>query len=112
MARAGSPSVAACATRSSGWEAPSRKLKFVCRCSSAYITPTAPGTGGTPAAYPGLRRDGRVAAVLLVYAPPGFTSLVPCGEPDGVAALLAAATRLPAEATTLLRRSDLPAVEA
>ena len=63
------------------------------------------------ARYLGAIQDARVLAVLLAYSPPGFTSIVPCGDPAGVAAILAHARGLPAEATVLVQRQTRAAVE-
>jgi len=64
------------------------------------------------ARYIGAVRAGRVEAVALVYAPPGFTSLLPSGSADGVRAILAGASDLPSNPLLIARRPDLPAVEA
>ena len=59
--------------------------------------------------YIGAARDGTVTAVLLVYAPPDFTSLIPSGESDGVRAVFANAERLPASCLFHVRSPDMPA---
>ncbi len=64
------------------------------------------------ARYIGAVRAGRVEAVTLVYAPPGFTSLLPSGSADGVRAILAGAPDLPPSPLLIARQPDLPAVEA
>ena len=64
------------------------------------------------ARYIGAVRAGRVDAVALVYAPPGFTSLLPSGSAEGVRAILAGARDLPPKLLLIARRPDLPAVEA
>jgi RimJ/RimL family protein N-acetyltransferase len=61
--------------------------------------------------YIGHVRGERADAVVLVYAPPSFTSMVPCGSEEGVRHIFAAALDLPASLTFLLRRSDLAALE-
>ncbi|HEY8743136.1 MAG TPA: hypothetical protein VIU62_08565 [Chloroflexota bacterium] len=43
----------------------------------------------TSARYLGLRRANQAAALVLIYAPPSFTSLVPCGGSADLTALLA-----------------------
>lgn len=63
------------------------------------------------ARYVGLRRDQQVAALVLVYAPPTFTSLVPCGDATDLVALLAEAPDLPQETVLLVREANLPAIE-
>lgn len=50
-------------------------------------------------------------AVVLVYSPPGFTSLLPCGESRVVRRILEGVTWLPASVMVLARKVDLPAVE-
>ncbi len=57
-------------------------------------------------------RDGRAEAVVLVYTPPGFTSLLPSGSEEGVQAILARAPDLPPKPFLVVRRLDLPAIEA
>lgn len=64
------------------------------------------------ARYLGAIQDGRVLAVVLAYSPPGFTSLVPCGDPAGVAAVMAEDRGLPRAATVLVQRHTRAAVEA
>jgi ribosomal protein S18 acetylase RimI-like enzyme len=56
-------------------------------------------------------RDGAADALVLVYAPPAFTSIVPCGDEEGIRSIVAEAPELPAEALFLIRRRDLPALE-
>ena len=63
------------------------------------------------ASYLGLRRANGIAALVLVYAPPAFTSLVPCGNAADLAALLAEAPGLPRETVLLVQEANLPAVE-
>lgn len=53
------------------------------------------------ARYIGARRGDQVTAIVLVFSPPGFTSLVPCGAPRDVEAILASVSDLPKEATVL-----------
>jgi len=62
------------------------------------------------ARYVGLVRDGHATAVLLLYAPPGFTSLSVYGSAADATTLLAQAPNLPTAAVFLLRRGDLPAL--
>ncbi len=62
------------------------------------------------ARYIGLVRDGHATAVLLLYTPPGFTSLSAYGNATDAATLLAQAPNLPTAAVFLLRRDDLPAL--
>ena len=64
------------------------------------------------ARYVGAIQDGRVLAVVLAYSPPGFTSIVPCGDPAGVAAILRHAQGLPLAATVLVQPAARAAVEA
>ncbi len=64
------------------------------------------------ARYIGAVRDGRAEAVVLVYTPPGFTSLLPSGSEEGVQAILARAPDLPPKPFLVVRRLDLPAIEA
>ena len=64
------------------------------------------------ARYLGAIQDGRVLAVVLAYSPPGFTSIVPCGDPAGVAAIMAEARGLPLAATVLVQPAARAAVEA
>lgn len=64
------------------------------------------------ARYIGAVRAGRVEAVVLAYAPPGFTSLLPSGSADGVGAILATVPNLPPTPLLIARRPDLLAVEA
>lgn len=64
------------------------------------------------ARYIGAVRGGRAEAVVLAYAPPGFTSLLPCGSAEGVRTILARAPDLPPKPLLIARRADLPAVEA
>ena len=56
-------------------------------------------------------RDGRAYAVVLIYAAPGFTALLPCGDHDGVRRIMAQAEGLPVTPFLLVRQPDLPAVE-
>jgi GNAT superfamily N-acetyltransferase len=55
--------------------------------------------------------DGAADALVLVYAPPAFTSIVPCGDEDGIRAIFAEAPVLPASTLFLIRRRDLAALE-
>lgn len=63
------------------------------------------------ARYVGHMRAGTADAVVLAYAPPGFTALIACGSAGGVRRILAAAPDLPAEAFFMVRRDDLAALE-
>ena len=61
-----------------------------------------------------LRGVGRATAACLVLRHPAFNSLIPHGDPAGVAAILAAAAvagELPDVTYTLVRAEHLPAVE-
>src|SRR5437870_5684234 len=51
-------------------------------------------------------------AVVLVYTLPGFTALLPCGEPGVVRAIIAGAADLPASIFLNVRDADLLSVEA
>jgi len=62
------------------------------------------------ARYVGVIRDGHATAVLLLYAPPGFTSLSAYGNAVDAATLFARAPRLPATAVFLSCRDALPAL--
>jgi ribosomal protein S18 acetylase RimI-like enzyme len=53
-----------------------------------------------------------VHAVVLVYALPGFTALLPCGDPGVVRAIIAGAAGLPASISLNVRDADLPSVAA
>jgi ribosomal protein S18 acetylase RimI-like enzyme len=64
------------------------------------------------ARFVGRLHAGTADALVLIYAPPAFTSLVPCGDEEGIWAILAEAADLPAEALFLIRRRDLAALEA
>jgi GNAT superfamily N-acetyltransferase len=55
--------------------------------------------------------NGAADALVLVYAPPAFTSIVPCGDEDGIRAIFAEARMLPAYTLFLIRRRDLAALE-
>lgn len=57
-------------------------------------------------------QDGRPTATVLVYSPPDFTSLQPCGGPAGVRAILDRIGDLPGASYLLVRGVDLPAVAA
>jgi GNAT superfamily N-acetyltransferase len=63
------------------------------------------------ARYLGAFRDGEAQGFVLVYAPPSFTSLLPCGDPVGVAAILTATAALPAAPIVLAQHAMLPAIE-
>jgi hypothetical protein len=56
--------------------------------------------------------DGEQAgAVVLMYALPTFTALLPCGDPAGVRAIVAEAEDLPASNFLNVRDTDRPSVE-
>ncbi len=55
--------------------------------------------------------DGAERAAVLVYAPPEFTAIVTMGEPDGVAAVLAAVPDMPAETSLNLLPDHRPLIE-
>jgi ribosomal protein S18 acetylase RimI-like enzyme len=63
------------------------------------------------ARYFGALRAGATTAIVLVYAPPSFTSLLPCGDPEGVQAILAEARDLPPSPVLLAQRRMLQAIE-
>ncbi len=63
------------------------------------------------ARFIGALTDGRVTAVVLVYAPPGFTSVLPSGEPEDVAAILAETTGLPSSPLLIVQTGNRAAVE-
>src|SRR5262245_9954406 len=74
MARASNPNRAASSTSSSGWDAPSRKLKFEWQCSSAYDTrPRSVAAGGGSVSWDGgsYGRRLRDQAGLSPPSPPG-----------------------------------------
>jgi GNAT superfamily N-acetyltransferase len=54
---------------------------------------------------------GRVTAVVLLYAPPGFTSVLPSGSPEDVTAILAETTDLPASPLLIVQTGNRAAVE-
>lgn len=65
-----------------------------------------------PAArYVGAVGNGAIAAIVLLYALPGGTSLMPCGNHDGVRAIMEAVSKLPTTIYLHVRPADLPAVE-
>jgi ribosomal protein S18 acetylase RimI-like enzyme len=51
-------------------------------------------------------------AVVLVYSPPGFTSIIPHGEAIGTRKIIEHAKDLPEQSFVLARPQDLPALEA
>jgi RimJ/RimL family protein N-acetyltransferase len=63
------------------------------------------------ARFIGALSQGRLRAVVLIYAPPGFTSVLPTGEPEDVAAILAEATDLPTAPLLIVQRRNRAAVE-
>jgi RimJ/RimL family protein N-acetyltransferase len=54
---------------------------------------------------------GRVTAVVLVYTPAGFTSVLPSGEPEDVAAILAETRDLPTSPLLIVQSRNRAAVE-
>jgi GNAT superfamily N-acetyltransferase len=54
---------------------------------------------------------GRLTAVVLVYTPPGFTSVLPSGEPADVAAILAETTDLPTSPLLIVQIRNRTALE-
>lgn len=63
------------------------------------------------ARFIGAVRDDRVVAVLLIYTPPGFTSVLPSGAPDDIAAIMAQATDLPPAPLLIVQRPNRAALE-
>lgn len=63
------------------------------------------------ARYIGATRDGQVVAILVIYAPPSFVSLVPCGDVGAMGAILEVTPDLPRAAVLLAQRRMLPAIE-
>jgi RimJ/RimL family protein N-acetyltransferase len=49
--------------------------------------------------------------IVLIYSPPGFTSLLPCGDSRAVWTILEGAGDLPSRVTVLSRKEDLTAVQ-
>src|SRR6185437_10376749 len=63
------------------------------------------------ARFLGAMRDGVLQAVVLIYCPPGFTSVLPCGAAEDVAAILASAEELPPAPLLIVHRGNRAAVE-
>jgi GNAT superfamily N-acetyltransferase len=62
------------------------------------------------ARFVGARVRGTLPAVLLVFSPPGFTSLIPFGEQNALSALISAHHDLPQSALYQAREGDLDAL--
>jgi GNAT superfamily N-acetyltransferase len=63
------------------------------------------------ARFIGAVNGGRVTAVVLVYTPAGFTSVLPSGDPEDVAAILAETIDLPTSPLLIVQTRNLAAVE-
>jgi ribosomal protein S18 acetylase RimI-like enzyme len=63
------------------------------------------------ARFLGATSEGTIAAVVLVYAPPGFNGVLPFGDVGGVAAIFTASSELPFEAFLLVGEEHMEAVE-
>jgi GNAT superfamily N-acetyltransferase len=63
------------------------------------------------ARYVGAVRDGRTTAIVLVYAPPGFTSLSTYGAEVALRPIVAQAPNLPSKAYVLIRHAHVPPLE-
>jgi ribosomal protein S18 acetylase RimI-like enzyme len=63
------------------------------------------------ARFIGARRNGVLRTVVLVYRPPGFTSVLPCGRSEDVAAILAATEGLPLSALLIVQQGNRAAAE-
>jgi ribosomal protein S18 acetylase RimI-like enzyme len=63
------------------------------------------------ARYIGAVRHGQTSALVLVYAPPGFTSLSTYGAVEDLRRLVARAPALPPNAYVLIRHAHVPALE-
>lgn len=61
--------------------------------------------------FVGALRDGHPVAVVLLYTPPTFTAVLPCGDTSGIGAIMARVDKLPRSIFLLVRGADLPAVE-
>ncbi len=62
------------------------------------------------ARYIGAWHDDLLEAVVLIFRPPDFTVMVPCGDPDGVRSVFATAGGLPQIVSLQVRPGDLPAI--
>jgi GNAT superfamily N-acetyltransferase len=63
------------------------------------------------ARYLGAMRNARTSAIVLVYAPPGFTSLSTYGAEDDLRRIAAQATGLPPRAYVLIRNTHRAALQ-
>ncbi len=63
------------------------------------------------ARFIGAMADGGLRAVVLIYTPPGFTSVLPTGDPEAVAAILAEAADLPPDPLLIVQRGNRGALE-
>ena len=63
------------------------------------------------ARFIGAMRDGVLRAVVLVYCPPGFTSVLPCGPAEEVAAILTKAEELPESPLLIVQQGNRAATE-
>jgi GNAT superfamily N-acetyltransferase len=61
--------------------------------------------------FVGAGRDGRLAAVIVVYEPPGFSALLPFGDAGGVAAIVDGSLPLPAEPSLLVGEEHIEVME-
>ena len=62
------------------------------------------------ARYMGAVHEGRLIAIVLVYAPPGFNGMLPFGDAEGVATILTTAHGLPSEPFLLMGEEHMLAV--
>ena len=63
------------------------------------------------ARFVGAMRGGVLRAVVLLYCPPGFTSVLPCGASEEVAAIMRAAEELPEAPLLIVQQGNRAAVE-
>jgi len=63
------------------------------------------------ARFIGAARDGTIRSMVLIYSPPGFTAVLPCGAPDEVAAILAVAVGLPDSPLLIVQKMNQAAME-
>jgi ribosomal protein S18 acetylase RimI-like enzyme len=63
------------------------------------------------ARFVGTLKHGQCEAVLLIYTPPGFNVLIPCGSPDLVGLLVEQGPDLPDSTLIMARPSDRSGIE-